>query len=81
MKTQKGYVQGYNAQAVVTAEQIIVAAELTQQANDLHQLHPMLTQAQENLQAIDHPQAIGIALADAGVLQRGQLDGGGAGGA
>ena len=73
MKTQKGYVQGYNAQAVVTAEQIIVAAELPQQANDLHQLHPMLTQAQENLQAIDHSQAIGIALADAGYCSEANL--------
>jgi transposase len=73
MKTQKGYVQGYNAQAVVTAEQIIVAAELTQQANDLQQLHPMLAKAQENLQAIDHPQAIGIALADAGYCSEANL--------
>ena len=73
MKTQKGYVQGYNAQAVVTAEQIIVAAELTQQANDLQQLHPMLAKAQENLLAIDHPQAIGIALADAGYCSEANL--------
>jgi hypothetical protein len=36
-------VQGYNAQAVTTCEQIIVAAELTQDANDFQQLHPMLT--------------------------------------
>jgi hypothetical protein len=73
MKTQKGYVQGYNAQAIVTAEQIIVAAELTQQANDIHQLHPMLAQARENLKAIDHPQAIGIALADAGYCSEANL--------
>ncbi len=73
MKTQSGDVQGYNAQAVVTAEQVIVAAELTQQANDLHQLHPMLTQARENVQAIDHAQAIGIALADAGYCSEANL--------
>jgi Transposase DDE domain len=35
--------QGYNAQAAVTLEQVVVAAELTQQANDLQQLAPMLT--------------------------------------
>jgi transposase len=34
--------QGYNAQAAVTCEQVVVAAELTQQANDLQQLAPML---------------------------------------
>jgi hypothetical protein len=35
--------QGYNAQAAATTTQIVVAAELTQQANDLQQLAPMLT--------------------------------------
>jgi|Tabmets5t2r1_1033131.scaffolds.fasta_scaffold20341_2 transposase len=35
--------QGYNAQAAATTAQIVVAAELTQQANDLQQLAPMLT--------------------------------------
>ena len=42
MKTQRGYVQGDNAQAMVTEEQIIVAAEVTPEANDIKQLHPML---------------------------------------
>jgi hypothetical protein len=31
-------VQGYNAQAVVTPEQIILAADVTCKANDVHQL-------------------------------------------
>jgi transposase len=35
-------VQGYNAQAAATTDQIVVAAELTQQANDVRQLAPML---------------------------------------
>ena len=47
MKTQAGYVQGYNAQAVVTEDQIIVAAEVTQEENDIKQLHPMLERAQQ----------------------------------
>jgi hypothetical protein len=29
MKTRRGWVQGYNAQAVVTPQQIILAAEVT----------------------------------------------------
>ena len=73
MKTQRGYVQGYNAQAVVTMEQIVVAAELTQQANDIQQLHPMVAQAQNNLQTIGFPQAIGTALADAGYCSEANL--------
>jgi hypothetical protein len=35
--------QGYNGQAAATIQQVVVAAELTQQANDLQQLAPMLT--------------------------------------
>jgi hypothetical protein len=34
--------QGCNAQAAATLGQVVVAAELTQQANDLQQLAPML---------------------------------------
>src|SRR6266487_3368670 len=42
LHTRRGRVQGYNDQAVTTCEQVIVAAELTQAANDFQQLHPML---------------------------------------
>jgi len=35
--------QGYNAQAAATMDQVVVAAELTQQANDVLQLAPMLS--------------------------------------
>ena len=38
MKTRQGYVQGYNAQAVVSEGQIIVAVGVTQEANDVQQL-------------------------------------------
>ena len=73
MKTQAGYVQGYNAQAVVTEDQIIVAAEVTQEENDMKQLHPMLKRAQANLKAIAYLQAVGTALADAGYCSEANL--------
>jgi transposase len=66
MKTQKGYVQGLNAQAVVTEQQIIIAEDVTQQENDKKQLHPMLEQAESNRQAVGIEEKIGIALADCG---------------
>ena len=66
MKTPRGYVHGYNAQAVVTADQIIVAADVTQEAHDIKQLYPMLAQTQAQLHAIEYPPPIGTALADAG---------------
>lgn len=66
MKTRKGFVQGLNAQAVTTAQQIIVAEDVTQEENDKQQLHPMLEQAEENRQAVAIEEEIGVALADAG---------------
>jgi len=66
MKTRHGYVQGYNAQAVVTKEQVIVAAEVTQQQNDVRQLHPMLERTNEELTAAGVAEKVGVVLADAG---------------
>ena len=44
------FLQGYNAQAAVDATaQVIVAADLTQQANDKEQLLPMLAQVKTNM--------------------------------
>jgi Transposase DDE domain len=49
MKTQDGFIQGYNAQAAVDAEhQVIVAQGLTNQASDAHQLEPMLAHIKAN---------------------------------
>jgi transposase len=64
--TRKGSLQGYNAQAVTTMEQVIVAAELTQQANDLQQLGPMLDATAATLAAGGIPERPGTLLADAG---------------
>ncbi len=64
--TRKGSVQGFNAQAVTTMEQVIVAAELTQDANDLQQLGPMLTATAATLGAAGIPQRPGTVLADSG---------------
>ena len=66
MKTRAGYVQGYNAQAMVTEDQLIIAADVTQEANDVRQLHPMLQQAQEELAAAGVEERISVGLADAG---------------
>jgi transposase len=66
MHTRHGSVQGYNAQAVTTLEQVIVAAELTQAANDLQQLDPMLAATTATLGAAGVPQRPGRLLADCG---------------
>jgi transposase len=66
MKTRKGYVQGLNAQAAVTEDQVIVAEDVTQQENDKRQLHPMLMQAEANRRGVGVQEKMGVALADAG---------------
>lgn len=66
LKTRKGWVQGYNAQAVVTEDQIIVAAAVTQDRNDVEQLKPMLALAKANMALVEDAPEIGVALADAG---------------
>jgi transposase len=67
MKTRQGWLQGYNAQVVVTREQIILAADVTIEANDNHQLTGMLDQAQANVEAVLGEDAVlGAAVADAG---------------
>lgn len=74
MKTRRGYVQGYNAQAVATAEQIIVAAGVTAEENDVAQLHPMLAAAARELKAAGVEEAIGAALVDAGYCSEANLE-------
>ena len=43
LKAREGYVQGYNAQAVVDEGQIVLAAEITNSNTDWSQLDPMVT--------------------------------------
>ncbi len=66
MKTRRGFIQGYNAQAMVTKDQIILAAEVTQQENDVRQLHPMIEATKRNLDPLSGEHRIETVLADAG---------------
>ena len=66
LHTRKGRVQGYNAQATTTLEQVIVAAELTQDANDFQQLQPMLNATAATLAAAGIAERPGRLAADSG---------------
>ena len=66
MKTHQGYVQGYNTQAIVSEDQIIVAIGVTQEANDVQQLKPMLEALECTLEAAGIKELPRTALADAG---------------
>ena len=66
MASKDGFVQGYNCQAAVNEHQIVIAGQVTQQANDVHQYQPMVAAAQAALAAAGVTTPIGRVLADAG---------------
>jgi len=66
MKTAQGWVQGYNVQAAVTEQQIIVPAEVSQDANDVGVYQPMVAATRATLDAAGIEPQIGTVLADAG---------------
>jgi transposase len=66
MRGGRGLVQGYNAQAAVNEDQIIVGKSLTQEATDAHQLFPALDDADQQLDRAGIEQRPNTAAADAG---------------
>ena len=62
MKTARGFVQGYNAQAVATTDQMIIAAELTNHPADVGELAPAFAAAEANLIAAGVSEPIGTCL-------------------
>jgi len=74
MKTRSGYVQGFNAQAVATEEQIIVSAEVTQQENDIQQLGPMIDSAKQTLAEAGITDKIEAMACDAGYFSDANIE-------
>ncbi len=64
--SNKGFDQCGNAQIVCNEEQIILAADVTDQANDKRQVKPMVSQARENLTQAGVAETIGALNADSG---------------
>ena len=76
LKTGSGYVQGFNAQAVCTDEQIILSAYVTQQENDQGLYHPMMKQAQKSATLVlgEEEGKIKLGRADAGYCNEVDLE-------
>jgi len=68
MRNQKGYVSGYNGQLVVTRQQVIVGAMLSQHPVDRTLLHPLLDQCQDQLAAARIRPELRTVLADSGYV-------------
>jgi transposase len=74
VKTPRSYTQGYNVQAVVTEEQIVLAAEVSASSPDFGHLAPMVKATKRELQAIGVTETPGVAVADSGYWNEQQMD-------
>jgi Transposase DDE domain len=66
LKTKGGYLQGYNAQAVATEQQFVIAAEVTNNANDAPAYASMVKTAKNNLRTAGENRRVRRVVADAG---------------
>ena len=72
-RTAGGFLQGFNGQATVSDDQLIVAVEVVDAANDAGQLTPMTRAALANLAQAGITEPVEVVLADAGYFHTGQL--------
>jgi transposase len=74
VKTPRGYMQGYNAQAVCNENQIVVAAEINADSPDFGHLDPMVCAAEHELANAGIAEAPTVVVADAGYWHHDQMD-------
>jgi transposase len=74
VKTLRGWVQGYNAQAVCTEDQIVIAADVIISSADFGQLEPMVQATEGELAAAGVTDTPEIVLADAGFWHTEQIE-------
>jgi transposase len=70
----RGFMQGYNAQAVANEHQIVIAAEVMNVAPDFGHLEPMLDAAQAELAAVGVDEIPQVLVADAGYWHQQQME-------
>ncbi len=74
MKGFRGYLQGYNAQAVVTEDQVVIAAEVKTSPTDFGHLEPMITVAREQLAGVGIAERPTFVVADSAYWHHEQMD-------
>jgi transposase len=74
VKTPRGYMQGYNAQAAVNERQIVVAAEVNTDSPDFGHLEPMVDAARRELAAAGVTKRPDVVVADAGYWHQAQME-------
>src|SRR3954462_10347563 len=74
VKTPRGYVRGYNAQAAVNERQIVIAAEINTDSPDFGHLEPMVDAASDELAAAGVTEKPGVVVADAGYWHQARME-------
>ena len=74
VKTPRGYVQGYNAQAATNGRQIVIAADVTVDSPDFGHLEPMVSAAQSELEQAGITDPLEVVVADAGYWHQAQME-------
>jgi transposase len=74
VKGLRGFIQGYNAQAVTNEHQVVLAADVMVASPDFGHLEPMLTAAERELQRAGVTDAPEVVLADAGYWHHEQME-------
>jgi hypothetical protein len=74
VKTPRGYMQGYNAQAVATEQQIVIAAEVNVDSSDFGHLEEMVNATETELERAGVTDTLEVVLADAGYWHQKQME-------
>jgi transposase len=74
VKTVRWVIQGYNPQAVVTEDHVVLAAELSNRSSDFGHLEPMVNATRQQLAQIGITETPEVLLADAGYWHNDQMD-------
>jgi hypothetical protein len=74
MKFGRNFIPAYNAQAAVTEDQIIVAAEITTEVGDFAQLEPIVSTTERELSEAGVSERPEVVLADAGYWSNDHID-------
>ena len=74
IKTPRGYMQGYNAQAAANERQIVIAAEINADSPDFGHLEPMVSAAQRELETAGVTDPPEVVVADTGYWHQAQME-------
>jgi hypothetical protein len=74
VKATRGWIQGYNAQAAVNEQQVVIAAEVTIDSPDFGPLEPMVDAAERELEQVRVTHSPELVVADAGYWHQVQME-------